>query len=79
MGSTHAEILRIAMVCKRTGLSRTTVYEKINPRSRSFDETFPRPVALGARAVGWLSTALDVWVATRSPRMISGGSNGMGQ
>lgn len=77
MGSTQAEILRIAMVCQKSGLSRTTVYEKINPRSRSFDKTFPRPVALGARAVGWLSTALDEWIATRSPRTIPGGFNGV--
>ena len=52
-------ILRLPAVIARTGLSRTTIY-------RFMDEgTFPRPVPIGARAVGWSSDAVDAWIADK--------------
>lgn len=52
-------ILRRKQVEARTGLSRSTIYERIK------EGTFPAPVALGARAVGWDAAAIDEWVADR--------------
>ncbi|WP_447402032.1 helix-turn-helix transcriptional regulator [Escherichia coli] len=46
--------------------SRSTIYEKLNPESRYYDETFPKPVRLGAASVGWRSTSVDEWIASRS-------------
>ncbi|WP_231362381.1 helix-turn-helix transcriptional regulator, partial [Escherichia coli] len=46
--------------------SRSTIYEKLNPESRYYDETFPKPVRLGAASVGWRSTSIDEWIASRS-------------
>ena len=40
-------ILRRSQVQGRTGLSRSTMYERIKAG------VFPRPVLLGPRAVGW--------------------------
>ena len=40
-------ILRLPTVKARTGLSRSTIYLHISEGS------FPKPVSLGARAVGW--------------------------
>ncbi|MYM75598.1 AlpA family phage regulatory protein [Duganella sp. FT134W] len=37
-------ILRRKQVEARTGLSRSTIYEKINKKSPRYDHTFPRPV-----------------------------------
>lgn len=51
------QILRLPEVKARTGLSRTSIYLKIKAGE------FPRPVSLGTRAVGWLDTAIDEWVA----------------
>ena len=42
----HA-ILRLPEVKKSTGLSRSTIYLRIS------QGTFPKPVCLGRRAVGW--------------------------
>ncbi|OKU83521.1 hypothetical protein AWJ24_06425 [Escherichia coli] len=50
----------------RFSLSRSTIYEKLNPESRYYDETFPKPVRLGAASVGWRSTSVDEWIASRS-------------
>lgn len=49
-------ILRLPSVKTRTGLSRSTIYLKIS------QGTFPRPVSLGARAVGWFETQVDDWL-----------------
>ncbi|MCB1943977.1 MAG: AlpA family transcriptional regulator, partial [Candidatus Accumulibacter sp.] len=43
----------------RTGLSRSTIYLRIA------DGSFPRPVSLGPRAVGWLESEVDDWLASR--------------
>jgi prophage regulatory protein len=49
-------ILRLPAVKTRTGLSRSTIYLRVS------EGTFPRPVSLGARAVGWLESEIDRWV-----------------
>lgn len=52
-------ILRRKQVEKRTGLSRSTIYLRIQ------EGTFPRPINLGARAVGWLENEIEDWLAAR--------------
>ena len=52
-------ILRLSMVLDRTGLSRSTLYELME------DGSFPRPVRLGARAVGWIEAEVDEWIRRR--------------
>ena len=49
-------ILRLPAVKARTGLSRSTLYSRIS------EGTFPAPIALGARAVGWLESDVDDWL-----------------
>ncbi len=51
------KILRLPNVLDRTGLSRSTVYQRV------MEGRFPRPVSLGARAVGWIETEVDEWIA----------------
>lgn len=62
MAKTNQEkltILRRKQVEERTGLSRSTIYLRIQ------DGTFPRPINLGARAVGWLENEIEAWLASR--------------
>lgn len=51
-----SSILRLPAVKSRTGLSRSTIYLRIS------QGTFPRPIRLGDRAVGWLDTTIDQWI-----------------
>ena len=51
--------LRLPEVMKRTGLSRSTIYVRLA------EGRFPRPVALGGRAVGWIEAEIAEWVAER--------------
>jgi prophage regulatory protein len=52
-------ILRCNQVKDRTGLSRSTIYLRIQ------EGTFPKPVNLGARAVGWPSPEVSAINAAR--------------
>ena len=51
------KILRLPVVLDRTGLSRSTVYLRVT------EGRFPRPVSLGTRAVGWIETEVEEWIA----------------
>ena len=52
--------LRIGVVIKVTGLGRSTIYRLIAENS------FPAPVRLAKRAVGWRIGDLEIWSATRA-------------
>ena len=52
-------ILRRPDVEVRTGLSRSTLYAMMAEGS------FPQPVRLGKRAVGWRESAVARWLETR--------------
>ena len=58
-------ILRRKQVQARIGLSRSTLYLRIA------EGTFPKPVSLGTRAVGWPASEVEALNAAR----ISGKSN----
>lgn len=61
-------ILRRRQVEARTGLSRSSIYAKLrhNPkRPGDYDPTFPKPVSVGAKAVGWIEAELDAWLAAQ--------------
>ena len=49
-------ILRIRTVLKRTGLSRSTLYRKIQ------QGTFPRQIRISERCVGWRESAINAWL-----------------
>lgn len=49
-------ILRLPEVKSQTGLSRSTIYLRIS------EGHFPKPIALGGRAVGWIASEIDNWL-----------------
>ena len=49
-------ILRLHDVKVRVGLSRSSIYAAIS------SGRFPKPIRLGARAVGWLESEVTAWV-----------------
>ncbi|ELW9549373.1 AlpA family phage regulatory protein [Klebsiella aerogenes] len=59
-------ILRMPELTMILGISRSSIYEKLNPKSRYYDAEFPRPVRLGAASVGWPSTDVEAWITSRS-------------
>jgi len=49
-------ILRLPEVKKQTGLARSTIYLRIS------EGTFPKPINLGVRAVGWVESDISDWI-----------------
>ena len=61
--SIPVRLLRIAAVCSRLGLSRSTIYLRVNEGSSHFDPTFPKQVRLGRNSVAWVESEIEAWVA----------------
>ena len=56
---TPIRFLRLPEVEARTGLSRATIYVRMAAG------TFPQPVSLGRRAVGWIESEVEEWMRER--------------
>ena len=54
------KILKLPDVMKETALSRSSIYAFIRTNS------FPKPIRLGARAVGWLETEISEWISQKA-------------
>ena len=52
-------VLRRRAVEQKTGKKRTQIYKEIAAG------TFPRQVRLGPKAVGWIKSEVDFWIAQR--------------
>jgi len=56
MTDTPDRILRLNAVLDRTGLSRSTLYRKMQ------DGTFPHNVKISTRSAGWRESAIEEWL-----------------
>ena len=55
-------LVRRDEVERGTGISRTTIYNMMNPESDYYDPTFPLPLRIGARSVAWRADELESWM-----------------
>jgi prophage regulatory protein len=53
-------LVRMPEVCKRIGVSRSSLYKMINLKS------FPPPKRLGGRSVAWLESDIETWIDSRT-------------
>lgn len=60
------KIVRRKELEQLSGLSRSTIYDKMNPKSSRYDKYFPKPVKLSLNAVGWFEQDIHRWLKTRS-------------
>jgi prophage regulatory protein len=56
INETPDRMLRLKTVLDRTGLSRATLYRKIQ------NGTFPKQVRIAARCAGWRKSAVNDWM-----------------
>lgn len=54
-----ARLLRLSIVMDRTGLGRSSIYQKMTEGS------FPKPVPVGPRGRRWASEEIDDWISAR--------------
>ena len=62
MNCENLRVMRLREVMARTGLSRGTVYNKMNRNHRSYDSRFPRSIRLGIKSVGWIESEITFWI-----------------
>ncbi|MCS3527777.1 helix-turn-helix transcriptional regulator [Acinetobacter johnsonii] len=63
------KIIRLKQVIALTGLSRSTIYDRINHRSKRYDASFPKSIKLGSTlqvgAVGWIELEIQAGIKQR--------------
>jgi prophage regulatory protein len=60
--SPSIRVVRMHGLLFRIGLSKSEIYRRIQAG------TFPKPIPLGARAVGWLESDINTWIDTQAKR-----------
>nr|WP_298522123.1 AlpA family phage regulatory protein [uncultured Halomonas sp.] len=58
-------LLKLKDVMLRTGLSRSSIYNKLDTKSPYYDSTFPHQVSLGAVSVAWVEKEVEEWIGSR--------------
>lgn len=53
-------IVRMPELLQKIGLSKASIYNRVAAGS------FPKPINLGGRSVGWLESSVEQWIAERS-------------
>lgn len=68
-------IINLRAVIKKTAMSRSTIYSKGDKKHRLYDSTFPKPIKLSARGIGWVESEVNAWIESR---LAARDSKGMG-
>jgi len=55
-------INRLPAAIDKSGLSRSEIYRRVANGS------FPKPVALGRRAIGWRESDITAWIDSLAPK-----------
>ena len=58
------QMLRLHELIKLIGLSRSSIYDQLNPRSKRHDPDFPKPIKLN-RASRWLLSEVEEWIRNK--------------
>lgn len=65
----QGKVARLKRVCELTGLSRSSIYNRMDSRSPYYDATFPRSFSLSSTtngAIGWSEEEVLAWVAAQA-------------
>jgi prophage regulatory protein len=59
-------ILRFKQMLAILNISKTNAYDRLNPKSPRYDPSFPKPVKLGPRSVGFIESEVQDWLQSRA-------------
>ncbi len=62
---TPPKMLRLPQVMEYTGLSRSTIYDLMNPNSPSYDPSFPTQVDYTSGTVRWVEAEVYAWIESK--------------
>lgn len=61
---TH-RLIRRKQLEQAIGLSRSSIYARLDKNSKHYDATFPAPVRLGPMSVAWVEAEIQAWIEKR--------------
>ncbi|WP_373975519.1 AlpA family phage regulatory protein [Chitinibacter sp. SCUT-21] len=65
METKEIAFVRLPELLAMLKMARSTVYGRMNPRSRSFDARFPKKIKDGGRVL-WVRQEVEAWMLTLS-------------
>ena len=63
--ATAYRLLRRKQVEQAIGLSRSTIYSRLDPKSRHHDPDFPKPIKIGATSIAFVESEVQNYIAHR--------------
>ena len=64
-GAIAHRLLRRKQVEQAIGLSRSTIYARLDPNSRHYDPDFPKPIRIGATSIAWVESEVQDYISSR--------------
>lgn len=58
-------VIRLPKLTIKLDISKSSIYSWLDPKSPNYDPTFPTPILIGVKAVGWLESEVDDWLIER--------------
>lgn len=62
---TADRFIRLPELMNKIGIGRSSIYNKLNPKSKHYDPTFPATKRLGPNSVAWLESEVEAWMLAR--------------
>ncbi|MBO3658436.1 helix-turn-helix transcriptional regulator [Acinetobacter haemolyticus] len=59
------QVLSLKEVMRITQLGRATIYNMLDPKAVTYDETFPKQIKLSTNRVGWIASELHTWIESK--------------
>ncbi len=69
---TVKSLLRLPDVCNMTGMSKSTVWNKLNPKSKYFDKDFPKQIKISGNIVAWSAEEVQAWIDAKRQQQRQG-------
>ena len=57
--------IRLPELINKISIGRSSIYNKMNSKSKHYDPTFPTTKALGPNSVAWLESEVEAWMLTK--------------
>ncbi len=64
-GAIAHRLLRRKQLEHAIGLSRSTIYARLDPNSRHYDPAFPKPIKLGTTSIAFVEAEVQEYIAHR--------------
>lgn len=68
---TTLAVLRAKQVAEKVGVSRSTLWNWVNPKSRHYNPDFPQPFTVSGNVTGWRNTDIDAYINKQAQTPLS--------